>query len=184
VVSSHALDRRERPEPEQRANHRIRVPEVRAIGSDGKMIGVMPTHEAWALARAEGLDLVEVDARARPPVCRICDFGKLKYEKKKEEARRRASQFIVEVKEIKLRPKTDDHDIAHMVKRARSFLEERHKVKFTVRFRGRERTHPEKAREQLDLVLSQIADLAVVEHGAAMEARDMSMLVGPKPQRT
>jgi translation initiation factor IF-3 len=179
-----ALDKRDtRREPEQRANHRIRVPEVRVIGADGKMIGVMKTHEAVAQAKAAGLDLVEVDPRAQPPVCRVCDFGKLKYDKKKEDARRRASQVVVETKEIKLRPKTGDHDIAHMVARARTFLGERHKVKFTVRFRGREITHPEKAREQLDLVLAQIADLAIVEQGASMEQRAMYLLVGPKPLR-
>jgi len=166
--------------PEIRANYRIRVPEVRVIDSDGKMIGVLPTHEALKRAQEQELDLVEVDARAQPPVCKIIDFGKYKYDKKKQESQRRANQHIVEIKEIKLRPKTDDHDIAFKVRHAREFLEEGHKVKFTVRFRGREITHPEKAREQLDFIMTQIQDICVVEGRAAMEQRVMSLLVAPK----
>lgn len=166
--------------PETRANHRIRVPEVRVIDSGGEMLGVLQTQDALRRAHDQGLDLVEVDAKAQPPVCKILDFGKFKYEKKKQESKRRASQTVSEVKEIKLRPKTDDHDIDFKTRAARRFLEEGHKVKFTVRFRGREITHPEKAKEQLDLILGRIQDLAVVESRAAMEARAMSLLVAPK----
>jgi translation initiation factor IF-3 len=172
-----------RPDPRQqetRSNHRIRVPEVRVIDSQGAMIGVIPTREALQRAQEEGLDLVEVDAKAHPPVCKILDFGKYKYEKKKQEAQRRASQTVVELKEIKLRPKTDDHDIAFKVKHAREFLQEGHKVKFTVRFRGREITHPQVARDQLDLILGQIQDLANIESKPAFEGRTMCLLVAPK----
>ena len=136
-----------------RVNHRIRVPEVRVIGADGGMLGVLQTHEALRMAQEQGLDLVEVNPKAEPPVCKILDFGKYKYEEKKKQAQARRNQAVVEIKEIKLRPKTDDHDIDFKIKAARRFLEAGHKVKFTVRFRGREITHPEKAHEQLDIIL-------------------------------
>jgi translation initiation factor IF-3 len=164
-----------------RVNHRIRVPEVRVIGADGGMLGVLQTHEALRMAHEQGLDLVEVNPKAEPPVCKILDFGKYKYEEKKKQAQARRNQSVVEIKEIKLRPKTDDHDIAFKVKAARRFLEGGHKVKFTVRFRGREITHPEKAHEQLDLVLKATDDVANIETRPTMEARAMSVVVAPKP---
>jgi len=174
------LDRDDPRRTQERVNFRIRVPEVRVIDPDGKMVGVMRTEDAIKLAKDQGLDLIEVDPRSKPPVCKILDHGKYKYDKKKEESARRASRHVVEIKEIKLRPKTDDHDIAFKVKNAKKFLDDKHKVKFTVRFRGREITHPEKAREQLDLIWSQISDIAVVESRAAMESRTMTMLVAPR----
>ncbi len=164
-----------------RVNHRIRVPEVRVIGAEGEMLGVMTTHEALRRAQELGLDLVEVNPKAEPPVCKILDFGKYKYEEKKKAGEAKRKQTVVEVKEIKLRPKTDDHDIAFKTKAARRFLEAGHKVKFTVRFRGREITHPEKAQEQLQLIIPALEDVANVETRAMMEARAMSILVAPKP---
>jgi translation initiation factor IF-3 len=164
-----------------RVNHRIRVPEVRVIAADGSMLGVLGTQEAMKLAQEQGLDLVEVNPKADPPVCKILDFGKYKYEEKKKAGEAKRKQTVVEIKEIKLRPKTDEHDIAFKVKAARRFLEAGHKVKFTVRFRGREITHPEKAHEQLDFVIQGTEDLANLEARAAMEARTMTALVAPKP---
>ena len=164
-----------------RVNHRIRVPEVRVVGPDGGMLGVMQTHEALRMAQSQGLDLVEVNPKAEPPVCKILDFGKYKYEEKKKAAEAKRKQSVVEVKEIKLRPKTDDHDIAFKVKAARRFIEAGHKVKFTVRFRGREITHPEKAQEQLDFIIPQLEDVANIEGRPAMEAKSMTILVSPKP---
>src|SRR5277367_6175111 len=164
-----------------RVNHRIRVPEVRVIAADGSMLGVLQTHEALRMALEQNLDLVEVNPKAEPPVCKILDFGKYKYEEKKKQAQARRNQAVVEIKEVKLRPKTDDHDIDFKVKASRRFLEGGHKVKFTVRFRGREITHPEKAHEQLDLIIPALEDLANVETRAAMEARAMSVVVAPKP---
>src|SRR5271155_1384410 len=164
-----------------RINHRIRVPEVRVIGADGSMLGVLQTHEAMRLAQEQGLDLVEVNPKAEPPVCKILDFGKYKYEEKKKTAEAKRKQTVVEIKEIKLRPKTDDHDIAFKIKAARRFLEAGHKVKFTVRFRGREITHPEKAQEQLTVVVAGTEDLANVETRAMMEARAMTIVIAPKP---
>ena len=164
-----------------RVNHRIRVPEVRVIDADGAMLGVLSTHEALRMAQEKGLDLVEVNPKADPSVCKILDYGKFKYEEKKKTAEARRKQTVVDVKEIKLRPKTDDHDIAFKTKAARRFLEAGHKVKITVRFRGREITHPEKAQEQIQIVLAGLEDLANLESRAAMEARTMTVLVAPKP---
>ena len=164
-----------------RVNHRIRVPEVRVIGADGAMLGVLQTHEAMRMAQEQGLDLVEVNPKADPPVCKILDFGKYKYEEKKKTAEAKRKQTVVEIKEIKLRPKTDDHDINFKTKAARRFIESGHKVKVTVRFRGREITHPEKAQEQLDVVIKGLEDLANVETRAMMEARTMTVLLAPKP---
>ena len=143
-----------------RINHRIRVPEVRVIAADGSMLGVLQTHEALKMAHEQGLDLVEVNPKAEPPVCKILDFGKYKYDEKKKAKEAKRKQTVVEIKEIKLRPKTDDHDLAFKARAARRFLEAGHKVKFTVRFRGREITHPEKAQEQLDWITKQADDLA------------------------
>jgi translation initiation factor IF-3 len=164
-----------------RVNHRIRVPEVRVIDANGEMLGVLATHEALKRAQEQGLDLVEVNPKAEPPVCKILDFGKYKYEEKKKAGEAKRKQTVVEIKEIKLRPKTDDHDIAFKTKAARRFLEAGHKVKITVRFRGREITHPEKAQEQIKLIVDALEDIANLETRAMMEARAMSVLVAPKP---
>ncbi len=164
-----------------RVNHRIRVPEVRVIGANGDMLGVLQTHDAMRMAQEQGLDLVEVNPKADPPVCKILDFGKYKYEEKKKAGEAKRKQTVVEIKEIKLRPKTDDHDLDFKTRAARRFLEAGHKVKFTVRFRGREITHPEKAQEQLTWVMQQTEDIANVETRAMMEGRTMTVMVAPKP---
>jgi translation initiation factor IF-3 len=164
-----------------RVNHLSRVPEVRVIAADGSMLGVLQTHEALRMALEQSLDLVEVNPKAEPPVCKILDFGKYKYEEKKKQAQARRNQAVVEIKEVKLRPKTDDHDIDFKVKASRRFIEGGHKVKFTVRFRGREITHPEKAHEQLDIILKALEDIANIETRPMMEARAMSVIVAPKP---
>jgi translation initiation factor IF-3 len=164
-----------------RVNHRIRVPEVLVIGPDGGKLGVLQTHEALRMAQEQGLDLVEINPKSDPPVCKILDFGKYKYEEKKKQAQARRNQAVVDIKEIKLRPKTDDHDINFKVKAARRFLEAGHKVKFTVRFRGREITHPEKAQEQIDIIVKALEDVANVETRPMMEARAMSLIIAPKP---
>jgi translation initiation factor IF-3 len=167
--------------PQIRINHRIRVPEVRVIGAEGEMLGVMQTPDALRAAQALGLDLVEVNPKAEPPVCKILDFGKYKYEEKKRAREAKRKQTSVDLKEIKLRPKTDQHDLAFKVRAARRFLEAGNKVKFTVRFRGREITHPEKAQVQLDHVVRECEDLANVEMRPMMEGRTMTLLVAPKP---
>ncbi|HEY1690711.1 MAG TPA: translation initiation factor IF-3 [Polyangiaceae bacterium] len=164
-----------------RVNHRIRVPEVLVIGPDGGKLGVLQTHEALRMAQEQGLDLVEINPKADPPVCKILDFGKYKYEEKKKAAQARRNQAVVDIKEIKLRPKTDDHDINFKIRAARRFLEAGHKVKFTVRFRGREITHPEKAHEQIDIIVKALEDVSNLETRPMMEARAMSVIIAPKP---
>ena len=167
--------------PQIRINQRIRVPEIRVIGEEGEMLGIMPTHEALRRAQERGLDLVEVNPKADPPVCKILDFGKYKYDEKKKAREAKRKQSVVEIKEIKLRPKTDDHDLAFKSRAALRFIEAGHKVKFTVRFRGREITHPEKAQEQLDWITQQCEEVANVEVRPVMEQRTMTLLIAPKP---
>jgi translation initiation factor IF-3 len=167
--------------PQIRVNHRIRVPEVRVVLDDGSQLGVMPTSEALKAAEGRGLDLVEVNPKSVPPVCKILDFGRYKYEEKKRASDAKRKQTVVELKEVKLRPKTDDHDLQVKVRAARRFLESGNKVKFTVRFRGREITHPQRAQMQLDWLIEQLIDLANVEQRPQMEGRTMSAIVGPKP---
>jgi len=141
----------------------------------------MPTHEALRLAEEKGLDLVEISPRAFPPVCRIMDYGKYKYEeaKKKQQARKRAS--TVETKEIKFRPKTEEHDMAFKVKHVRRFLEGGNKVRLAVVFRGREITHPQTGMAVLNKVVDLCSDIAVVEATPNMEGRRMIMVIAPKP---
>ena len=163
-----------------RINHQIRIRQVRVIDEENKQLGIMETADALALAIHKQLDLVEIAPNQRPPVCRIMDFGKFKYEEKKKQAEQRKRQTQVELKEIKLRPKTDDHDIAFKVNHIKRFLEEGDKVKLTVRFRGREITHPETAQRQIETIIAEVGDVAQVEMPARMEARTMIAILAPK----
>jgi translation initiation factor IF-3 len=167
--------------PQVRVNHRIRVPEVRVVAEDGSNLGVMSTDEALRRAQEAGFDLVEIDPKSSPPVCKILDFGRFKYEEKKRTREAKRKQTVVEVKEIKLRPKTDDHDLDVKARATRKFLESGNKVKVTVRFRGREITHPERAHMQLDTFVTRCEDLANVEQRATMEAKTMALVLSPKP---
>jgi translation initiation factor IF-3 len=170
----------DRPEPSVRVNARIRVPEVRLIGADGAMIGIMTSGEALERARSEGLDLVEVNPKAAPPVCRLMDYGKFKYEQKKQANLARKRQTVIEIKEIKFRPKTDDHDYDFKMRHIRRFLSEGDKAKITVRFRGREMAHPQVAQKLLDRIVSDLKDEAVLEQNSRMEGRTMFLLLAPK----
>jgi translation initiation factor IF-3 len=167
--------------PQIRVNHRIRVPEVRVVLDDGSQLGVMSTSDALKAAEERGLDLVEVNPKSSPPVCKILDFGKFKYEEKKRQSDAKRKQTVVELKEVKLRPKTDDHDLNVKVRASRRFLEAGNKVKFTVRFRGREITHPERADLQLNWLMRELEEIANVEQRAQMEGRTMSLIISPKP---
>lgn len=142
----------------------------------------MATVEAKALAREKNLDLVEVNPKASPPVCKVMDYGKYKYEESKKKRQARKAQVQVELKEVKLRPKTDDHDLEFKVKHARRFLEEGNKVKVTCRFRGREITHPETAQRQLDYMMDECADIGVMEQPPRMEGRTMTCIIAPKQE--
>ncbi len=153
---------------------------MRVIGANGDQIGVIPTHEALKLAEDQGLELVEVNPRAVPPVCKVMDFGKFKYETSKKEKASRKHQSTIVLKEIKLRPKTDDHDLDFKVKHIRRFLAEGNKCKLVTVFRGREIVHPETGQAMLDQVIKMVADIATVEQRAMMEGRRMVMVIGPR----
>ncbi len=146
------------------------------------MLGIMSTIDAKKLAREKNLDLVEVNPKAQPPVCKVMDFGKYKYEEKKKKQQARKGQIQVELKEVKLRPKTDEHDMEVKIRHARRFIEEGNKVKITCRFRGREITHPETAERQLDYFAEQCLDLAVIEQPPRMEGRTMTAILSPKQE--
>jgi translation initiation factor IF-3 len=149
------------------------------VSADGEMLGVLDTPDAQRLAREAGLDLVEVNPKAFPPVCKIMDFGKFKYEEKKRQADAKKRQATVSLKEIKLRPKTDDHDLEVKIRHILRFLGEGDKVKVTCRFRGREITHPEMAERQLRLVVERVGAQASVEAEPKMEGRTMTLLLAP-----
>jgi translation initiation factor IF-3 len=161
----------------------IRVREVRLIDENGEQLGIMPTPEALRLAQERNLDLVEVAPNAIPPVCRLLDFGKYQYERQKKEREARKSQKVIEVKEIRLRPRTGEHDIDVRVRQTLSFLESGSKVKVAVRFRGREITHPEIARDLLMQFTDKVGDAAVVETQPAMEGNNLFMLLSPSPTK-
>ena len=168
------------PKDGPRINDDIRVREVHLIDKDGANRGNVTISEALAIAQEAGLDLVEISPKATPPVCKLLDFGKFKYEqqKKKNEARKR--QKIIEVKEIKLRPNIDDHDYAVKMRAATSFLDEGDKVKVTMRFRGREMMHQEIGMNVLMRVKDELDPLAKVEQTPQLEGRQMTMVLAPK----
>lgn len=155
----------------------IRAREVRVISSEGEQFGVMSVREAIAKAEEMGLDLVEVAPTAVPPVCRIMDFGKYKYELAKKANESRKHQTVIAVKEVKLRPRTDDHDIEFKTNNIKRFLADGDKVKVTVMFRGREMAHPELGRAALDQIIQSLQGLAVVEQSARMEGRNMFIML-------
>lgn len=144
------------------------------------MLGVMETRDAKRLAKEKELDLVEVNPKAHPPVCKIMDFGKYKYEEKKKKQEARKRQAVTELKEIKLRPKTDEHDLQFKVNHVMRFLEQGNKVKITCRFRGREITHPETAQRQLDYIAEATQDYGSVEQSPRLEGRTMTIIIAPQ----
>lgn len=170
-------------QPQQRVNERIRVPQVRVIGEEGEQIGVLSTQDALEMARARGLDLVEVAGNVRPPVCRILDYGKYKYEQNRKARQARKRQHQTQVKEVKMRPKIDSHDYNFKLEHAREFLGERDKVKLTIMFRGREMAHPEMGMRIIERVINDLADIAQVETPARSEGRTMTAVLAPRPTR-
>ncbi|MEZ5767270.1 MAG: translation initiation factor IF-3 [Paracoccaceae bacterium] len=160
-------------------NDRIRAPEIRLIGAEGENIGVVTPREAMALAEEAGLDLVEISPNATPPVCKIMDFGKFKYETQKRENEARKKQKTIEIKEIKFRPNTDTHDYDVKMRNVVKFLENGDKVKVTLRFRGREMAHQHLGRELLERVAEDVKEIGKVENMPKMEGRQMVMMIGP-----
>lgn len=163
-----------------RINEEIRIREVRVTSANGDQLGIMPTREALRMAEEQHLDLVEVAPKAKPPVCRIMDFGKYRYEQQKREKEARKKQKIVTIKEVKLRPNIEQHDFEVKLKNAFRFIEEGNKVKVTIMFRGRELSHPELGKDVLDRVAARLGDLVSVEKGAKLEGKNMTMIVAPK----
>ena len=170
--------------PEIRVNERIRVPQVRVIGDDGSQVGVLTVREALAMAQAKNLDLVEVSPTARPPVCRIMDFGKFKYEQSRKARKAKKKQHVTHLKEIKMRPKIEEHDYSFKMEHARQFLNARDKVKFTIMFRGREMAHQDIGHRLVARIVKELGDLATVEIPARSEGRTLTMVVMSKPPKT
>jgi translation initiation factor IF-3 len=163
-----------------RINDEIRVPQVRLIDDAGEMIGVMSAREALIRAYDVGLDLVEISPNAVPPVCKILDYGKYKYEQQKKANEARKKQKVVEIKEIKVRPNIDDHDYEVKMKQMKNFIGEGDKVKVTLRFRGREMAHQELGVKVLERIRSDLTDLVKVEQMPKLENRQMVMVISPK----
>jgi translation initiation factor IF-3 len=161
-------------------NYEINVPQVRLVGPDGEMIGIVSSREAMARAEETGFDLVEISPNADPPVCKLLDFGKFKYEQQKKKNEARKKQKIIEVKEIKLRPNIDDHDYDVKMRAATGFLDEGDKVKVTMRFRGREMMHQDLGMNVLMRVKEQLDPLAKVEQTPQLEGRQMTMVLAPR----
>lgn len=155
---------------------------MRVIGAEGEQLGILPLEVALAKANESGMDLVEVSPMAKPPVCKIMDYGKFKYETKKRANEAKKKQVVVKLKEIKLRPRTDQHDYGVRLRQAQSFLEEGHKVKVTIIFRGREITHREIGQKQLQEMIADLKELAVVEQAPRMEGRTLFMVLGANPK--
>jgi translation initiation factor IF-3 len=162
-----------------RVNNYIRVPQVRVVMEDGSSPGIMNTYDALKLAKDQGLDLVEINPKSVPPVCKIIDYGKYKYDEKKKQAEARKNQKTQELKELTFRPNTDENDLNHKLSQAKEFVAEGHKVKFTVRFRGREITHSNIGREKLMWIIEQLGDQIANNPQISLEGKFMSVIVSP-----
>jgi translation initiation factor IF-3 len=173
------FDRRPPERDLTRINDRIRVPEVRLVGEDGKQIGVIKTDEALEYARQRDLDLVEVAPEARPPVCRVLDYSKYKYEQAQKQKAARKHQQQITIREIKFRPKIAQNDYDTKKGHVRRFLTSKDKVKITIMFRGREVTHPERGTALLDRLAGDLADVGVIEQSPLQDGRNMTMLMAP-----
>ena len=163
-----------------RINNRIRARDVRLIGAEGQQIGIVPTWDALKMAEEAGFDLVEVGAQAVPPVCRIIDYGKFKYQRKKRQQEARKRQFIVQLKEVKIRYKTDDHDLATKMRQAKEFLMEGHKVKYVMFFKGREVQFAGLGLQTMEKIAADLMDVATLERPPRMEGRLLAMYLASK----
>ena len=172
------FQRRSKPKG-PKANERIRAIDVQVIGSDGKNIGVLPLNKAIETAKEEGLDLIEISPNANPPVCKIMDMGKYKYDLQKKANIAKKKQKVVSLKEIKLRPGTDTHDYNFKIKNAKKFITKGDKVKFTVKFKGREMQHTELGKELMNKIIAETKEIAKVESRPKFEGRQMVMIIQP-----
>ncbi len=163
-------------------NENIRAREVRLIDSNGEQLGIVPLREALRIAEEKNLDLVNVAPQAKPPVCRIMDYGKFRYEQSKREKEARKNQKIITIKEVRLSPTIEEHDLQTKLKSVVKFLQHGDKVKVSVRFRGRQITHSDIGRRVLERVIEDVGDLAVVEKKPNMEGRSMMIILAPKSQ--
>jgi len=163
-----------------RINDRIRIKEVRVISPDGTQLGILPIEQALQTAYSQNLDLVEVAPEAKPPVCRIMDYGKYRYEQSKKAREARKKQTIIELKEIKLRPKTEEHDFQFKARHAERFLKEGNKAKITMMFRGREMIRMDRGKALLTRFVETLKDVAVVEQAPKIEGRNMTLILAPK----
>jgi translation initiation factor IF-3 len=163
-----------------RVNERIRIKEVRVISQDGTQLGILPIEQALQTAYEQHLDLVEVAPEARPPVCRIMDYGKYRYEQAKKAREAKKKQTIIELKEIKLRPKTEEHDFQFKARHAERFLKEGNKAKITMMFRGREMIRMDRGKAVLERFVEALKEVAVVEQAPKVEGRNMTMILAPK----
>ena len=161
-------------------NNEIRAANVRVIGEGGVQLGILPLAQALALAKGEGLDLVEVAPQLDPPVCRIMDYGKFRYQQTKKVHEAKKRRTIIQVKEVKIRPKTEEHDYQFKLRNIRKFLEKKNKTKISLMFRGREIQYQEAARKILNRISEETKDLAIVEQDPKLEGRNMTMILGPK----
>jgi translation initiation factor IF-3 len=165
-----------------RTNRRIKAREVRVVGPDAEQLGVLPIDQALARAQELGMDLVEVSPMAKPPVCKIMDYGKFKYLEKKKQNEAKKKQVVVQLKEVKLRPRTEEHDYTTKLKKVREFLGEANKARITVMFRGREMSHRELGQKVLQRVIEDLRDVAVIESAPRQEGRQMFMILAPNPK--
>lgn len=163
-----------------RINNYIRVPQVQVIASNGDNLGTMDTYQALKLAQSEGLDLIEINPKAFPPICRIADHGKLAYEKKKQQKETKKKQSAPEQKQIEMTPNIEINDLNHKMNKAKEFLLDNHRVKFLVKFKGRQMVHKDIGLQKINWMLDQLKDLIATPSPISMEGRDMSTVVSPK----
>ncbi|MGH9256211.1 MAG: translation initiation factor IF-3 [Vicinamibacterales bacterium] len=178
-----AFDRSPRRDDRTRINERIRVREIRVIDDSGQQLGIMAPPQALVIAKQKGLDLVEISPTAVPPVCRIMDFGKYQYQEQKRSREAKKHQRVIEVKEIKFRPKVDEHDYQFKKKHIERFLTDGDKVKATIFFRGREMAHPEIGQRILERLMGELADVAMPETNPRMEGNQMHVILGQRAGR-
>jgi translation initiation factor IF-3 len=167
-------------EHQHQINEAIRAREVRLIGVDGEQLGIKPLREALRIAQEANLDLVNVAPQAKPPVCRIMDYGKFRYEQSKREKEARKNQKVIQVKEVRLSPSIEENDVQTKLKNVKKFLQKGDKVKLTIRFRGREITHQELGRKILDRMADEVKDISEIERQPKLEGRQMIMILTPK----